>query len=122
MQTGQMTSLHGKEPPISIEPTRSYVSLTDGKTGIAVIPTGSAREYEVLDDSKIRLSIIWEPMDLWEKKIIYHVQAVPVVEKVIVKHQQHTVIKKRWNLILDSQAMPGRYPAMVSIDTLAKQL
>ena len=27
-----------QEPPISIEPTQSYVSLTDGKQGIAVIP------------------------------------------------------------------------------------
>ena len=45
-----------QEPPISIEPTQSYVSLTDGKTGIAVIPQG-VREYEVLDDSKIRLTL-----------------------------------------------------------------
>lgn len=45
-----------QEPPISIEPTQFYVSLTDGKTGIAVIPQG-VREYEVLDDSKIRLTL-----------------------------------------------------------------
>ena len=42
-----------QEPPISIEPTQSYVSLTDGKTGIAVIPQG-VREYEVdINDSDI---------------------------------------------------------------------
>ena len=45
-----------QEPPISIEPTQSYVSLTDGKQGIAVIPQG-VREYEVLDNHMIRLTL-----------------------------------------------------------------
>lgn len=45
-----------QEPPIPIEPAQSYVSLTDGNRGIAVIPQG-VREYEVLEDRKIRLTL-----------------------------------------------------------------
>lgn len=45
-----------QEPPISIEPTQSYVSLTDGNRGIAVIPQG-VREYEILDDRRICLTL-----------------------------------------------------------------
>ena len=58
------------EPPISIEPTQSYVSLTDGKTGIAVIPQG-VREYEVLDDSKIRLTLFRTYGFMGKENLIY---------------------------------------------------
>lgn len=59
-----------QEPPISIEPTQSYVSLTDGKTGIAVIPQG-VREYEVLDDSKIRLTLFRTHGFMGKENLIY---------------------------------------------------
>lgn len=59
-----------QEPPISIEPTQSYVSLTDGKTGIAVIPEG-VREYEVLDDSKIRLTLFRTYGFMGKENLIY---------------------------------------------------
>ena len=59
-----------QEPPISIEPTQSYVSLTDGKTGIAVIPQG-VREYEVLDDIKIRLTLFRTYGFMGKENLIY---------------------------------------------------
>lgn len=59
-----------QEPPINIEPTQSYVSLTDGKTGIAVIPQG-VREYEVLDDSKIRLTLFRTYGFMGKENLIY---------------------------------------------------
>ena len=59
-----------QDPPISIEPTQSYVSLTDGKTGIAVIPQG-VREYEVLDDSKIRLTLFRTYGFMGKENLIY---------------------------------------------------
>ena len=59
-----------QEPPISIEPTQSYVSLTDGKTCIAVIPQG-VREYEVLDDSKIRLTLFRTYGFMGKENLIY---------------------------------------------------
>ena len=47
-----------QEMPISIEPTQSYVSLTDGTRGIAIIPQG-VREYEIIGDkgNMIRLTL-----------------------------------------------------------------
>ena len=47
-----------QEPPISIEPTQSYVALTDESRGIAVIPQG-VREYEVIGEqgNQIRLTL-----------------------------------------------------------------
>ena len=59
-----------QEPPIGIEPTQSYVSLTDGKTGVAVIPQG-VREYEVLDDSKIRLTLFRTYGFMGKENLIY---------------------------------------------------
>ena len=59
-----------QEPPISIEPTQSYVSLTDGKTGIAVIPQG-VREYEVLFDIKIRLTLFRTYGFMGKENLIY---------------------------------------------------
>ncbi len=38
-----------QEPPISIEPTQSYVTLTDGKKGMAVLPQG-VREYKIIGE------------------------------------------------------------------------
>lgn len=59
-----------QEPPISIEPTQSYISLTDGKTGVAVIPQG-VREYEVLDASKIRLTLFRTYGFMGKENLIY---------------------------------------------------
>ncbi len=38
-----------QEPPVSIEPTQSFVAMTDGKKGIAALPLG-VREYEIVDE------------------------------------------------------------------------
>jgi mannosylglycerate hydrolase len=59
-----------QEPPISIEPTQSYVSLTDGSRGIAVIPQG-VREYEVLEDRKIRLTLFRTYGFMGKENLIY---------------------------------------------------
>ncbi|MCI8957454.1 MAG: mannosylglycerate hydrolase [Eubacterium sp.] len=59
-----------QEPPISIEPTQSYVSLTDGNTGIAVIPQG-VREYEILDDRKVRLTLFRTYGFMGKENLIY---------------------------------------------------
>lgn len=47
-----------QEPSVPIEPTQSYVALSDGMRGLAVIPLG-VREYEIVGDEKnqIRLTI-----------------------------------------------------------------
>lgn len=59
-----------QEPPISIEPAQSYVSLTDDNTGIAVIPQG-VREYEILDDRKIRLTLFRTYGFMGKENLIY---------------------------------------------------
>ena len=47
-----------QEPSVSIEPTQSYVALSDGTRGLAVFPLG-VREYEIVGEEKgqIRLTI-----------------------------------------------------------------
>ncbi len=59
-----------QEPPISIEPTQSYVSLTDENRGIAVIPQG-VREYEVLEDRKIRLTLFRTYGFMGKENLVY---------------------------------------------------
>ncbi len=59
-----------QEPPIAIEPAQSYVSLTDDSTGIAVIPQG-VREYEILDDRKIRLTLFRTYGFMGKENLIY---------------------------------------------------
>lgn len=39
-----------QEPPISIEPTQSFVALSNASMGMAIFPQG-VREYEILNDS-----------------------------------------------------------------------
>lgn len=47
-----------QEPSISIEPTQSYVALSNGERGLAVLPLG-VREYEVVGEwgNQIRLTV-----------------------------------------------------------------
>lgn len=59
-----------QEPPIAIEPTQSYVSLTDGSRGIAVIPQG-VREYEIIDDHVIRLTLFRTYGYMGKENLIY---------------------------------------------------
>lgn len=59
-----------QEPPISIEPTQSYVSLTDGSRGIGVIPQG-VREYEVLEDRRIRLTLFRTYGFMGKENLVY---------------------------------------------------
>lgn len=61
-----------QEPPISIEPTQSYVSLTDGTRGIAVLPQG-VREYEVIgeDGNTIRLTLFRTYGFMGKENLVY---------------------------------------------------
>lgn len=60
-----------QEPPISIEPTQSYVSLTDGSRGIAVFPQG-VREYEVIEDGQvIRLTLFRTYGFMGKENLVY---------------------------------------------------
>lgn len=59
-----------QEPPISIEPTQTYVSLTDDNTGIAVIPQG-VREYEIMEDRKIRLTLFRTYGFMGKENLVY---------------------------------------------------
>lgn len=61
-----------QEPPISIEPTQSYVSLTDGTRGIAVIPQG-VREYEVIGENgnTIRLTLFRTYGFMGKENLVY---------------------------------------------------
>lgn len=45
-----------QEPPISIEPCQSYAALSEDDRTAAVFPQG-VREYEIVDDSVIRLTL-----------------------------------------------------------------
>ncbi|MDE6182592.1 MAG: alpha-mannosidase, partial [Eubacteriales bacterium] len=61
-----------QEPPISIEPTQSYVSLTDNKRGIALFPQG-VREYEVIgnDGNQIRLTLFRTYGFMGKENLVY---------------------------------------------------
>ncbi len=59
-----------QEPPIAIEPTQSYVALTDDKTGVAVLPQG-VREYEIIDDHMIRLTLFRTYGFMGKENLIY---------------------------------------------------
>ena len=59
-----------QEPPISIEPLQSYVSLFDENSGVAVIPQG-VREYEIIDDCKIRLTLFRTYGFMGKENLIY---------------------------------------------------
>ena len=61
-----------QEPPISIEPTQSYVALTDESRGIAVIPQG-VREYEVIGEqgNQIRLTLFRTYGFMGKENLVY---------------------------------------------------
>lgn len=105
-----------QEPPISIEPTQSYVSLTDGKTGIAVIPQG-VREYEVLDDSKIRLTLFRTYGFMGKENLIYRPGRASG-EKIIETPAAQLLKEMEFNFGFTSYAGDINDS---DIDTLAKQ-
>lgn len=105
-----------QEPPISIEPTQSYVSLTDGKTGIAVIPQG-VREYEVLDDSKIRLTLFRTYGFMGKENLIYRPGRASG-ERIIETPAAQLLKEMEFNFGFTSYA-GDIYDS--DIDTLAKQ-
>ncbi len=61
-----------QEPPISIEPTQSYVALTDQSRGIAVFPQG-VREYEIVNEqgSQIRLTLFRTYGYMGKENLVY---------------------------------------------------
>lgn len=59
-----------QEPPIAIETTQSYVSLTDGRHGIGIIPQG-VREYEILEDRRIRLTLFRTYGFMGKENLVY---------------------------------------------------
>lgn len=105
-----------QEPPISIEPTQSYVSLTDGKTGIAVIPQG-VREYEVLDDSKIRLTLFRTYGFMGKENLIYRLGRASG-ERIIETPAAQLLKEMEFNFGFTSYAGDINDS---DIDTLAKQ-
>lgn len=105
-----------QEPPISIEPTQSYVSLTDGKTGIAVIPQG-VREYEVLDDSKIRLTLFRTYGFMGKENLIYRPGRASG-ERIIETPAAQLLKEMKFNFGFTSYAGDINDS---DIDTLAKQ-
>lgn len=72
-----------QEPPISIEPTQSYVSLTDENRGIAVMPQG-VREYEVIGEegNMIRLTLFRTYGFMGKENLVYR-PGRPSGEKII---------------------------------------
>ena len=105
-----------QEPPISIEPTQSYVSITDGKTGIAVIPQG-VREYEVLDDSKIRLTLFRTYGFMGKENLIYRPGRASG-ERIIETPAAQLLKKMEFNFGFTTYAGDIND---ADIDTLAKQ-
>lgn len=105
-----------QEPPISIEPTQSYVSLTDGKTGVAVIPQG-VREYEVLDDSKIRLTLFRTYGFMGKENLIYRPGRASG-ERIIETPAAQLLKQMEFNFGFTTYA---GYINDADIDTLAKQ-
>ncbi|MDD8048236.1 MAG: mannosylglycerate hydrolase [Thomasclavelia sp.] len=61
-----------QEPPISIEPTQSYVALANEERGIAVIPQG-VREYEIVgkDKNLIRLTLFRTYGFMGKENLVY---------------------------------------------------
>lgn len=61
-----------QEPPISIEPTQSYVALADKNSGIAVIPQG-VREYEIIGEqgNQIRLTLFRTYGFMGKENLVY---------------------------------------------------
>lgn len=61
-----------QEPPISIEPTQSYVALADKNRGIAVIPQG-VREYEIIGEqgNQIRLTLFRTYGFMGKENLVY---------------------------------------------------
>lgn len=61
-----------QEPPISIEPTQSYVALTNKNRGIAVIPQG-VREYEIIGEqgNQIRLTLFRTYGFMGKENLVY---------------------------------------------------
>ena len=61
-----------QEPPISIEPTQSYVALADESRGIAVIPQG-VREYEIIGEqgNQIRLTLFRTYGFMGKENLVY---------------------------------------------------
>lgn len=105
-----------QEPPISIEPTQSYVSLTDRKTGVAVIPQG-VREYEVLDDSKIRLTLFRTYGFMGKENLIYRPGRASG-ERIIETPAAQLLKQMEFNFGFTTYA---GYINDADIDTLAKQ-
>lgn len=61
-----------QEPPISIEPTQSYVTLTDSQKGLAVFPQG-VREYEIIGETgnQIRLTLFRTYGFMGKENLVY---------------------------------------------------
>lgn len=61
-----------QEPPISIEPTQSYVSLANENRGIALIPQG-VREYEIIGEkgNQIRLTLFRTYGFMGKENLVY---------------------------------------------------
>ncbi|MEE0820146.1 hypothetical protein [Catenibacterium sp.] len=66
----QQSDTTWQEPPIFIEPTQSFVSLSNSERGIVLIPQ-EVREYEVIDDHAIRLTLYGTYSFMGKENLIY---------------------------------------------------
>ena len=66
----QQNNIAWQEPPISIEPTQSFVSLNKDNRGIALFPQG-VREYEVIDNHALRLTLFRTYSFMGKENLIY---------------------------------------------------
>lgn len=104
-----------QEPPIAIEPTQTYVSLTDGKSGIAVFPQG-VREYEIMEDRKIRLTLFRTYGFMGKENLIYRPGRASGERIIETKDAQ---LQKKMEFTFGFTSYAGGINT-ANIDTLAK--
>lgn len=105
-----------QEPPIAIEPTQTYVSLTDGKSGIAVFPQG-VREYEIIEDRKIRLTLFRTYGFMGKENLIYRPGRASGERIIETKDAQ---LQKKMEFTFGFTSYAGDINT-ANIDTLAKR-
>ncbi len=80
----QQSDTTWQEPPIFIEPTQSFVSLSNSERGIVLIPQ-EVREYEVIDDHAIRLTLFATYSFMGKENLIYRPERASW-ERIIETH------------------------------------
>ncbi len=107
-----------QEMPISIEPTQSYVSLTDDTRGIAIIPQG-VREYEIIGDKGniIRLTLFRTYGFMGKENLLYRPGRASGEKVIETKNAQ---LLKQMNFQLGFTTYKGGINE-ANVDLLAKE-